>query len=139
MARIAALTRAALGAGTVLTLLREARRGSGVGVVRRDGFDQASDGEGVADASGAANEMNRAAFPRELNGDAHQGGDAGAVDLWNAVEIDDYFTAAALHDGLERFVKLLGGFADGEPSVDFQQINAVLLPNGNLHRYVLGH
>ncbi len=62
-----------------------------------------------------------------------------AVDLWNAVEIDDYFTAAALHDGLERFVKLLGGFADGEPSVDFQQINAVLLPNGNLHRYVLGH
>src|SRR5712664_1403131 len=62
----------ALGAGTVLTLLREARRGGGVGVVRRNGFDQASDGEGVADASGAANEMNRAALPRELNGAATQ-------------------------------------------------------------------
>jgi hypothetical protein len=83
--------------------------------------------------------MNSAAFTRELNGDAHQRGNAGAVNLRNAVEVDDYFTAAALHDGLQRFVKLLGGFADGEPSVDFQQINAVLLANGNLHGYVLGH
>ncbi len=120
-------------------LLREAGRSSGIGLVRRDGFDQASNGEGVADASGAANEMNGAAFARELNRNTDQRGNAGAVDLRNAVEVDDYFAAAALHDGLQRFVKLLGGFADGEPSVDFQQINSVLLPNGNLHGYVLGH
>ncbi len=83
--------------------------------------------------------MNGAAFTRELNGNTHQRGDAGAVDLRNAIQIDDYFTATTLHDGLQRFVELLGRFADGEPSADFQQINAVLLPNGNLHGYVLGH
>src|SRR4029077_14782525 len=73
------------------------------------------------------------------NGDAHERGDAGAVDLRNAVEIDHDLAAAIAHERLQRFVKLLGGFADGEASADFQQINAILLPDGNLHGYVLGH
>src|SRR2546429_7722279 len=45
--------------------------GGGFGVEGRDGFDEARDGEGVADAAGSADQAEHAAFTRKLDGDAH--------------------------------------------------------------------
>jgi len=86
---------------------REALKGGGFGFEGGDGFDKAGNGEGVADAALAADEAQNAAFASELNGDAHEGGNAGAVDLGNAVEDDDDFLGAAFDDGFESVVKLI--------------------------------
>ena len=48
--------------------LRNRRR---VRFVGWDCFDEARNGEGVSHASRTANKMDRAAFPSELNRDAH--------------------------------------------------------------------
>src|ERR1700676_640225 len=119
--------------------LSEVGEGGGVGFEGRNGFDQAGDGESVADPAVAAYEMQRAAFAGELDGDANQRGDAGAVDLGHAVEVDDDLAAAALNHGLQRFVELLAGFSDGQTAADFQQMNAVRLADGNLHGDMVGH
>ena len=82
--------------------LCEVGEGGGFGFEGGDGFDEAGDGEGVADAARAADEAQDAAFTGELDGDAHERGDAGAVDLDDAVEDDDDFFARRLNDGLQR-------------------------------------
>src|SRR6267143_1225719 len=69
----------------------EVGEGGGFGFEGGDGFDEAGDGEGVADAAGAADEAEDATFASELDGDAHQRGDAGAVNLRDAVQDDDHF------------------------------------------------
>ena len=94
--------------------------GGGFGFEGGDGFDEAGDGEGVADAAMAADQAQDAAFACELDGDAHQRGDAGAVNLRDAVQDDDHFLCAALNHGLESTVELLGRLADGEPAVNLE-------------------
>ena len=84
-----------------------------VGFEGGDGFDEAGDGEGVADTALAADEMKRALFAGQPDGDAHERGDARAVDLRNAVEIDDDFVSAALDNGLECVGELIAGLTDG--------------------------
>src|SRR5207253_6094676 len=89
--------------------------GGGFGFEGGDGFDEAGDGEGVADAAGAADQAKHAAFAGELNGDAHERGDAGAVDLRDTVQEDDNFLRTPFDHRFESVVELLGGLADGEP------------------------
>src|SRR3981081_956830 len=62
----------------------EVRDRGGIGFKGWDGLNQAGDREGVANASAAADEMRGPPFSGELNGDAHQRGNAGAIDLGNA-------------------------------------------------------
>src|SRR5215471_3534582 len=63
--------------------------GFGFRTVGGNGFDKARDGKCVADAARFANKMEFAVFAAERNRDAHQGGDARTVNLWNTVKNDD--------------------------------------------------
>src|SRR5271163_708029 len=113
--------------------LIEIGEGGGIGFEGGDGFDEAGDGEGVADAAGAADEVESAVFAGEA------GGDAGAVDLGDAVEIDDYFSETFLNDGLQGFVELVAGFADGEAAVDFEHGDAAGVADVDFHWCTVGH
>ena len=104
------------------------------GLVGRDGFHQPRNGQRIAHASRAADQVHCSSLTSKLNGDAYQRGDARAVDLRNSIQINYYLPATVLHDGLQRLVQLLAGLADGQASADHQQMNAVLLSDGNLHR-----
>ncbi len=107
--------------------------GGGFGFEGGDGFDEAGDGEGVADAPVTADQAEHAAFAGELDGDAHQRGDAGAVDLGNTVQNDDNFLCAALNHGLESTVELLGRLANGEPAVNLENRDSAGFANIDFH------
>src|SRR5215472_3975883 len=111
----------------------EVGEGGGFGVEGRDSFDEASDGEGVTDAAGSADQPEHAAFARELNRDANECRKAGAVNLRSAVEPDDDFARALFHDGLQCTVELFARFADGETAVHFENGGGAGLANFNLH------
>src|SRR5437879_104706 len=100
--------------------LREVLQRGGFGFEGGDGFDEAGDGECVANAALAADQTEHAAFAGEFDGDAHQRGNSGAVDLGNAVQDDDNFFGAALDNGFESVVELFGGLADGKTAADFE-------------------
>src|SRR5437879_5116966 len=108
-------------AGSVFSLKQsEVGESGGFGFEGGNGFDEAGDGEGVADAAGAADQEEHAAFAGELDGDAPERGDAGAVDLRDTVQEDDNFLRATFDHGFQSVVELLGGLADGEPAANFQ-------------------
>src|SRR5258706_213636 len=113
--------------------LSKVLQGGGFGFEGGDGFDEAGDGEGVADAAMAADEAEHAAFAGELDGDAHQRGDARAVDLGNTVQNDDNFLRATLNHGLESTVELLGGLANGEPAVNLENRDSAGFANVDFH------
>ena len=113
--------------------------GGGERVEGRDGFDQARDGESVADAAGLADEMKRAAFARERNRNAYQRGDAGAVDLRDAVQIDDDLATGFVEDGLQRRGELIAGFADGEAAMHVKNVDTVFVAYVDFDWGVLGH
>ena len=113
--------------------------GGGFGFEGGDGFDEAGDGEGVADAAVAANQAEGAAFAGELDGDAHQGGDAGTVDLRDAVEDDDDILGAGFDDGFESVVELLGGLTDGEAAVNFKYRHSAGLADVDFHGGTVSH
>src|SRR5690348_533958 len=112
---------------------RKVGEGGGFGVEGGDGLDEAGDGEGVADAAGPADQAEHAAFARELDGDANERGEAGAVNLRSAVKPDEHFARALFHDGLQGGVKLLAGFSDGEPAVHIENGHRAGFANLNLH------
>jgi hypothetical protein len=92
--------------------------GGGEGAKGGDGFDKAGDGEGVEDAARFADEMEDATFASEGHGHANQRGDTGAVDLRDAVKVDDNLARAFLqHRGQSRR-ELITGIADGKAAVD---------------------
>ena len=117
----------------------EVLQGGGFGFEGGNGFDEAGDGEGVADATVAADEAEGAAFAGELDGDAHEGGDAGAVDLGDAVEDDDDVFGAGLDDGFQGVVELLGGLADGEAAVNFEHGDAGDMADVDFHGDAVSH
>src|SRR5713226_3758980 len=104
-----------------------------------DGFDEAGDGEGVADAAVAADEAEDAAFAGKLDGDAHERGDAGAVDLRDAVQDDDNFPGATFDDGFESVVELLGRLADSEAAVKFEHRDSAGLADVDFHGQPVSH
>jgi hypothetical protein len=124
-----------------ITFLRlgEVGEGGGFGFEGWDGFDEAGDGEGIADAARAADEAKDAAFAGELDGDANERGNAGAVDLGDAVEDDYYFAGTMVDYGLERFVELLAGFTNGEAATDVENGDGSAGANVYFHGSVIGH
>ena len=114
-------------------------QGGGFGFEGGDGFDETGNGEGVADAAWAANETQDAAFAGEFDGNAHERGDAGAVDLRDAVQDDDDFVGAGVDYGVERVVKLLAGFTNGEPAVNFENRHGTGMANVDLHGGTFRH
>lgn len=101
--------------------------GGGFGVEGGDGFDEAGDGKGVADAAGAADKAELAPNAIESGGDTNERRDAGTVNLRDAIEIDDDFARAGFENGLQRGSELLGGFSDGQAAVEFEEIDARFL------------
>jgi len=89
-----------------------------------DSFDEARDGEGVADASWATDEVKAAAFARERNGKLDKGRDARAVDLRDIVEVDNHFARTLIEEILSELAEVLAGLADGEAAVDVKVVNA---------------
>ena len=119
--------------------MSEIGEGGGFAFERRDGLDEAGDGQGVAHTAGSANEPKGAAFAGKPDGNAHQCGDAGAVDLRNVVEKHNNLFRALEDQGVEDGVELFGRFADGETAVDVQNGNAVGLAGSDFQREVVGH
>ena len=119
--------------------LGEAGEGGGFGVEGGDGFDKASDSEGIADAAGTANEVESSVVARQLDRNANKSGDAGTVDLKDAVERDDHLASAALDDGIEGLLELLTGLADGEPAVNINNRHTAGIAGLDLQRSALRH
>src|ERR1700674_4374890 len=117
----------------------EVGEGGEFGFEGGDGFDEAGDGEGVADAAGTADQAEHTAFAGELDGDAHERGDAGAVDLRNAVQEDHNFLGAPFDHGFESVVELLGGLADGAPAMDFEYPPPAGLADVDFHGRPVSH
>jgi hypothetical protein len=113
--------------------------GLGQGVESGDGFDEASDREGVADSARLADEVEDTAFAGERNGDAHQRGDAGAVDLGDAVQVYDHSAAGFLENGLQRRGELIARFTDGEAAMHVKNVDAVFVAYVDFDWGVLGH
>jgi len=111
--------------------------GLGFGFEGGDGVDQARDGERIADAAGAADEMQGAFFAGHANGDADERGDAGAIDLRDVIQDDHNFVNAAANDGVEGFVQLFGGFADGQAAVNVDNRNITLVADADFHGVVV--
>jgi hypothetical protein len=118
---------------------RERSQGGSVGIEGGDGFDEAGDGEGVADAAVAADEMQRAVFPGQPNGDAHERRNARAVDLRDAIETDDDLACTAPDDRLQGIGELLAGLPDGQAAVDFEHVDSAGFADVNLHWGTLSH
>ena len=102
----------------------EAGGGGGFAVEGGDGFDEARDGEGVANAAGATDEVEPAAFARQRNGELHEGRDAGAVDLRDVVEIDNHLPGAPRQQVLGEIAEVFTGFTDGQAAVYAKVMNA---------------
>jgi len=111
----------------------------GEGVEGRDSFDEAGDGEGVEDAAGFADEMEHATFAAEGNRHANQCGDAGAVNLRHAVEIDDDSARAFLENRTESGGELIAGIANGQAAVEVKNADAVLFVDVDFNGSVLSH
>jgi hypothetical protein len=99
--------------------------GSGFfGVEGGDRFDEAGDGEGVAHAALAADEVESTPVAGEGDGEFDEGGNAGTVDLRNVVEIDDELPRTLLHEIVGEIVEMLAGLADGKPALNLKVVNA---------------
>jgi len=119
--------------------LRKVGEGGGFGFEGGDGFNEAGDGEGVADAALAADQAQDAAFAGEPDGDTHERGDAGAVDLGNTVQNNDDFLRTALNHGLQGVVELVSRLADSEPSVNFEYRDSAGFANVDFHGQPVSH
>lgn len=119
--------------------LREVSERGRFRVERRDRFDKASDGEGIAHAAGAADKAQRAAFARQLDGNAHESGYAGAINLRNAIEVDDDPVGPSFGDSFERVVELLAGITNGQAAAHFEYRDGPGLSNVDFHGRMLGH
>ena len=117
----------------------EGLEGGGFGVVGGDGFDEAGDGEGVADTAGFADEAKDTAFAAECDGDANERGDAGTVNLRHAVEDHNDFARAALQNRLKRHRKLFARIADGQAAVYVEDVDASVFANVDFDGRVKGH
>ena len=98
--------------------LCEIDEGGGFGLEGGDGFDEAGDGKGIADAALAADEVEGSRFASQADGNAHERGDARAVDLRNMIEEHDDLAGTSLNRSLQSVVKLLGGLAYGEAAMN---------------------
>jgi len=113
--------------------------GGGEAFESGDGFDEASDRKGVADPTGFADEVEDATFARQRNRNADQRGDAGAVNLRDAIEVNDHLAAGFVEEGVKRRSKLIARFAYGKPSMHIKDVDAVFVADVDFDGSVLGH
>src|SRR5216684_7003026 len=83
--------------------------------------------------------MEDAAFAPEGDGHTNECGDAGAVNLRYAVEIDDDFARSLLENGSECGSELVARIANGQATVEGKDADAVLFADVNFNGSVLGH
>lgn len=114
----------------------EAGGGGGFGVESGDGFDEACDGEGVANPARAADEVETTTVAGKGDGEFHQRRNAGAIDLRNIVEIDDHFRGAALQEVLGEVIEMFAGLADGKPAVNLKVMDSGGFARRNFQRWV---
>ena len=113
--------------------------GLGEGVEGGDGFDEAGDGEGVEDAAGQADQMKSATIAAERDRHADESGDAGAINLRDALEIDDDLADASFQDGIESGGELVTGVADGKAAVHVKNDDVVFAVHVDFDGSMLGH
>jgi hypothetical protein len=109
------------------------------GIEGGDGLDEARYGEGIADAALPADQMQSSALASEGDGKFYEGGDPGAVDLRNVVEVDDQLARASLHEILGEVVQVLAGLADGEPAVNAQVMDTAGFARRDFQRWMKRH
>lgn len=117
----------------------EAGGGGGFGFEGGDGFDETGDGECIADAAGAADEMESATMAREGDGKFYQRGDTGAIDLRNVIEVDDHFAGALLEELLGEVVEVFAGLTDGQAAIYFEVMNPGGFARGDFQWWIKGH
>lgn len=111
--------------------------GGGFGKVGGDGFEEAGDGEGFADAAFSADQAEGAGIAAEEGHVADEGGQAGAVDLFDGVEVDDNFQGAAGFEFFEGGIEFVAGRADDEAAGEADDVDAMFFVNGNVHGLAL--
>jgi len=104
-----------------------------------DRFDQARDGEGIADTALAADEVQSAALAGERNGKLHKSGNSGAIDLGNVMQVDDQLSRATLHQILSELRQMFAGLADREASVDLKVVDASRLARRDFQWWMKRH
>ena len=104
-----------------------------------DGFNEASDGEGVADAALATDEVQPSALAGKGDGKLHESGNAGAIDLRNVVEIDDELSRATLYQILGELTQMFAGLADGEAAVYLKVVDAACLARRDFQWWMERH
>src|ERR1700737_4462197 len=119
--------------------LGETGESGGFGVKSRNGFDQAGNGEGVADAALSANQVKRATLPGERDGNTHQRRNPGTINLWNSVQVDDDVARAFLHHGHRLIIQVIARIANGKPAVNRDKIDAVGFTDGNFEWWMQCH
>ena len=76
--------------------------------------------------------MQRAAFASEGDGNAHEHGDAGTVNLRDAIQTDNDLAGALLEEILDVIVEMIAGITDGEAALDVNEVYAAGLTDRNL-------
>src|SRR5712691_10987922 len=115
------------------------REGGGFRFEGGDGFDEARNREGVADAARAADQPKHAPITRELDRDFYDCGDTGAVNLRDAIQDDNHLARAVLDDGIKSIVDPFTRFTDSEPAVDIQNRDATGLADIDFHGRPVSH
>ena len=104
-----------------------------------DGLDEASNGEGIANAARVADQVQGSALPCQGYGQLHQHGNPGAVDLRNIIEVDNDLAGARLRQFLDKGAQMLAGIADGEPAMDDNKLDPVRFAHGHFQGWMQGH
>src|SRR5580693_1786213 len=119
--------------------LGEVGKCGGFGIESRNGLDKPRNGERIAHPAGAADKAQRTAFASQLDGNAHQCGNDGTIDLRNTVEIDDDLVGAGLRNRLKSIVQLLAGLPYRQTTSHFENRDSPGLSNSDFHGRMLGH
>src|SRR5579859_1260236 len=123
----------------IVAWLSEVCQRSGFGIERRDSFDESRNSKRIAHAAGAAHKTQRSAFPSQLNGNANQGRDAGAINLRNTIEVNHNFSRTTLDDGLQSLMKLLARFPNRQAASHIENRDGPGFPHGDFHGRMLSH
>jgi hypothetical protein len=83
--------------------------------------------------------MQSSTLASERDGEFHQGRNAGTVDLWNVVQVNDQLPRALLHEVVGEIVEMLAGLADGEPALDLKVVNPAGFARRNFEWWMKRH
>jgi hypothetical protein len=111
----------------------------GFGIECRNGLDKPRHRQRIAHAPRTTHEPQRTAFASQLDRNAHQRRDAGAIDLRNSIEINDDLANARFGNSLKSIVQLLAGLSNCQPASHFEYGDTPGLSNSDFHGRMLGH